>query len=63
MNREERRRKMKENPEYRRRIEASVAIAMNNLERMMKKYWKKNDQTLNEGAINEDEDNDEGLNY
>mgnify|MGYP003318380986 CR=1 FL=1 len=48
MNREERRRKMKENPEYRRRIEASAGIALNNLERMMKKYWKKNrDETLN----------------
>ena len=38
-------------------------MALNTLEKMMERYWKKNDESLNEGNIVEDDDSDESLNY
>lgn len=63
MNRAQRRKKMKENKEYRARVKMGSEMALNTLEKMMERYWRKNDESLNEGNIVEDDDSDESLNY
>lgn len=54
---------MKEDKEYRARVKMSSEMALNTLEKMMERHWKKNDESLNEGNIVEDDDSDESLNY
>lgn len=54
---------MKEDKEYRARVKMSSEMALNTLEKMMERYWKKNDESLNEGNIVENDDSDENLNY
>ena len=63
MNRAQRRKKMKEDKEYRARVKMSSEMALNTLEKMMERYWKKTDESLNEGNIVENDDSDESLNY
>ena len=46
----------------------SAEMAFNTLEKMMERNWKKkvfdkDDETLNDGGIVENDDSDEGLNY
>lgn len=67
MNRQERREKMKDR-DYRNRVKMSAEIVLNGFEKMMEKNWKKNgyikdDESLNDGKIIEDDDSDESLNY
>lgn len=63
MNRAQRRKKMKEDKEYRARVKMGAEMALNTLEKMMERHWEKNDESLNEGNIVEDDDSDESLNY
>ena len=68
MNRAQRREKMKKDKDYRGRVKMSAEMAVNTLEKMMERNWKKkgfdkDDETLNDGGIVENDDSDEGLNY
>lgn len=67
MNRQERRERMKDR-DYRSRVKISAEMVLNGFEKMMEKNWKKNgyikdDESLNDGKIIEDDDSDESLNY
>ena len=64
MNRAQRREKMK-NRDYRARVKMSAEMAVNTLEKMMEKNWKKiGDETLNQGYIIKDEnEEDQKFNY
>lgn len=64
MNREEKRKIIRQYPDYDQQLEIATNLAFRNLKRMFEKSWGK-DQTLNQGSVDIDENDgeDDELNY
>ena len=60
MNRAQRRKMMKKNPQYKKLVKENATAALNNLEEVFKKRWHE-DETLNEGYREEDDDGEDDI--